>query len=78
MRGFSIAGPRSIGPFCRSNKARNHALGHIRAPATAVNAMEILTTEWGDSNEWAPVHLRHRGALHLRFSEEWLVKTSMI
>jgi hypothetical protein len=43
--------------------------------------MEILRAmgaEFGDSNEWAPVHLRHRGALLLRFSEGLLVGTSMI
>jgi len=43
-----------------------------------LRTMEIRTAELGGSNEWAPVHLRHRGALHLRFSEGLLVGTSMI
>jgi hypothetical protein len=43
-----------------------------------LRTMEILAAELRDSNEWAPVHLRHRGALHLRSSEGLLVGTSMI
>jgi hypothetical protein len=53
-------------------------LGHVAEPASGGRSMEILKAELGFQNEWAPVHLRHRGALHLRFSEGLLVKTSMI
>jgi hypothetical protein len=49
----------------------------VPEPGNAGRTMEILTNEFGDSNEWAPVHESIAGP-YLRFSEELLVQTSLI